>query len=61
MKKALLTLSAAAALTGCAPMGPNYQRPDLETPSQFKESSTWKYARPADHQPRGAWWRIRSS
>ena len=39
-------------------MGPNYARPDVETPSQFKESNAWHYARPADHLPRGAWWRI---
>ena len=58
MKRAILTLTTAVALSSCAPMGPNYQRTELETPSQFKESSTWKYARPADHQPRGAWWRI---
>src|SRR5687768_15359115 len=51
----LLTVIVAA---GCAPMGPNYQRPDVETPSQFKESGTWKYARPADHLPRGAWWTV---
>lgn len=43
---------------GCAPMGPNYQRPDLETPSQFKEGGPWRYARPSDHLPRGAWWTV---
>src|SRR6186997_796097 len=54
----LIILLTVAALTGCAPMGPDYRRPELETPAQFKESSTWKYARPADHLPRGAWWRV---
>lgn len=54
----LLILLTIIALAGCAPMGPDYRRPELETPSQFKESSTWKYARPADHLPRGAWWSV---
>jgi multidrug efflux system outer membrane protein len=48
----------AAFLTACAPMGPDFRRPDVETPSQFKESSTWKIARPADHLPRGSWWTV---
>ena len=59
MKKLLLTIAAAAAaFAGCAPMGPDYQRPELETPSHFKEGGGWKFARPADHLPRGAWWTI---
>lgn len=45
-------------LAGCAPMGPDYKQPDLETPSRFKEGGPWRYARPADHQPRGAWWTV---
>jgi multidrug efflux system outer membrane protein len=39
-------------------MGPDYRRVEIETPSMFKESGTWKYARPADHAPRGAWWTV---
>jgi multidrug efflux system outer membrane protein len=31
---------------------------DVETPSHFKESGVWKYARPADHLPRGSWWTV---
>lgn len=58
MKPGCFMLVAALALAGCAPMGPDYQRPELETPSQFKESTTWKFARPADHLPRGAWWTV---
>jgi len=60
MKQALLSLTAslAALLTGCAPLGPDYRRPDVETPPQFKESSTWRIAKPADHLPRGAWWTV---
>src|SRR6188508_2314603 len=57
--RAALAIVTVVSLTGsCAPMGPDYQRPDVETPSHFKESGTWKFARPADHLPRGAWWTV---
>jgi multidrug efflux system outer membrane protein len=58
MKLFPLAVSAALVLAGCAPVGPDYKLVDVETPSHFKESSVWKYARPADHQPRGSWWTI---
>lgn len=45
-------------LPGCQAMGPDYQTPELETPAKFKETSTWKFARPADHLPRGTWWTV---
>jgi NodT family efflux transporter outer membrane factor (OMF) lipoprotein len=44
-------------LAGCA-VGPDYQRPAAEVPSQFKELAGWKAAEP---QPAGsslAWWAI---
>jgi len=40
-------------LTGCK-MGPDYQRPAVETPPDWR----WKTAEPADHLPRGAWWKM---
>jgi multidrug efflux system outer membrane protein len=54
----LPALAGALALAGCAAVGPDYTAPTLDTPSQFKETSTWKFARPADHLPRGTWWRV---
>jgi len=55
-----LLLSAAVLLSGCA-MGPNYQRPSVEMPTEWKtaaDSVQWKEAAPRDQVPRGAWWEI---
>jgi NodT family efflux transporter outer membrane factor (OMF) lipoprotein len=45
------------ALTGCT-IGPNYERPPMETPAAYKESKDWVLARPADAQPKGQWWEV---
>lgn len=43
-------------------VGPDYVKPDVQTPSAFKEaqagSSTWKVATPSDMKNRGGWWEI---
>ncbi len=44
-------------LAGCA-VGPDYQRPDVETPAAYKEAGNWKKAEPKDEAPRGDWWRV---
>jgi len=50
-----------AALAGCAVLSP-HQRPDMAVPPAYKEpgpgGAVWKTAAPADHLPRGAWWRL---
>ncbi|MEO9382888.1 efflux transporter outer membrane subunit [Chromobacterium phragmitis] len=51
----LAALLAAAALTGCA-IGPDYARPKLDIPADFKEDGRWKSAEPQDEAPRGDWW-----
>ena len=51
----LLALS--IALAGCA-IGPDYQRPSVDTPVQFKQADGWKAAVPADALERGAWWQL---
>lgn len=48
-------LCALATLAGCA-VGPDYQRPEVAAPAQFKESQGWKMAEPQDEAPRGSWW-----
>jgi NodT family efflux transporter outer membrane factor (OMF) lipoprotein len=50
-------LCAALGLAGCA-VGPNYERPPVETPAAYKESKDWVLARPADAQPKGQWWEV---
>ncbi|MGI8605093.1 MAG: efflux transporter outer membrane subunit [Verrucomicrobiales bacterium] len=54
----LLSLALAAFFTGCALVGPDYERPEIELPASFKESQTWRRARPRDHETRGEWWRV---
>jgi NodT family efflux transporter outer membrane factor (OMF) lipoprotein len=51
----LAALAAAAALGGCT-VGPDYVRPGVETPAEFKELAGWKRAAPADAIARGRWW-----
>jgi len=48
-------LCALATLAGCA-VGPDYHRPEVAAPAQFKESQGWKMAEPRDDAPRGSWW-----
>lgn len=51
---ALLTL---LLLSSCA-IGPDYKRPELPVPAEFKQSRDWKIARPLDMAPRGQWWQM---
>ncbi len=50
----LLTLGLASA---CA-VGPDYEKPPVETPAAFKEAGEWTQAAPQDDFDRGAWWTI---
>jgi len=67
----LLTLT--IALSGCKPVGPNYQRPVYITPPIYKETGAptvtvppppnptgggWQPASPSDGMLRGKWWEI---
>jgi multidrug efflux system outer membrane protein len=58
----LSAMTMALLLAGCA-VGPDYQRPSVDTPDAFKEASLspeaarqWKKAQPADALTRGRWW-----
>ncbi|MBT9099773.1 efflux transporter outer membrane subunit [Methylovulum psychrotolerans] len=44
-------------LSGCM-MGPDYVRPKLTVPAEFKELKGWKQAQPQDHVLRGKWWKM---
>ena len=47
----------ASLLTACA-IGPDYQRPEVQTPVAFKETAGWKLAEPRDELARGNWWSV---
>ena len=42
-------------LAGCA-IGPNYAKPEVVVPQQWKEAGDWVVATPADALPKGKWW-----
>jgi NodT family efflux transporter outer membrane factor (OMF) lipoprotein len=42
-------------LAGCS-VGPDYVRPQVETPAAYKEAGNWKPAEPRDAAARGKWW-----
>src|SRR5262249_30658201 len=39
-------------------VGPDYERPPVETPDNYKEGVNWQPAQPHDDIDRGAWWSI---
>lgn len=53
----LSLLALSIALSACA-VGPDYKRPELNTPEQFKQVAGWKAAAPSDALERGAWWEL---
>ncbi|HEX7052637.1 MAG TPA: efflux transporter outer membrane subunit [Burkholderiales bacterium] len=42
-------------VAGCA-AGPDYVRPALDVPREYKEAQGWRAAQPADTAPKGEWW-----
>ncbi len=64
-------LLAIGTLTGCKPVGPNYNRPGYDAPAAYKETGAtsvvpppspnggaWQPASPSDGLLRGKWWEI---
>jgi NodT family efflux transporter outer membrane factor (OMF) lipoprotein len=49
---------ASVACSGCAAVGPNFERPAAIVSPQFKEIKGWKIATPRESEPKGAWWSI---
>jgi NodT family efflux transporter outer membrane factor (OMF) lipoprotein len=52
-----LVLAAVLALGGCM-VGPDYVRPEVDTPAAYKELEGWKRAEPRDQLARGQWWEM---
>ena len=55
MSRAVLALS--LLLAGCT-VGPDYARPDAESPAGWKEAGPWKEAAPRDALSKGPWWEL---
>src|SRR5580692_10184296 len=55
-----LVLLAALFVSGCRPVGPNYNRPPVDTPPAWKElpPDGWKTATPRDDIAKGNWWDV---
>src|SRR5262249_19644299 len=58
-RAALLAFVALVAAAGCS-VGPDYVRPQVETPGTYKEltDGEWKPAQPGDALGRGPWWEV---
>ncbi|AIN58367.1 efflux transporter outer membrane subunit [Pseudomonas soli] len=46
-----------AMLSACT-LSPDYHRPEISTPPQFKQAEGWTQANPSDAVARGAWWEL---
>ena len=57
MRATLLALGIGLLLSACA-AGPDYKRPKLDSPAQFKENKGWVQAAPLAVPAQGAWWTI---
>ena len=58
MRSRALSLGLAVLLAACK-AGPDYRKPDVATPADYKEAGeAWKQARPRDDADRGRWWDI---
>lgn len=53
-----LCLALCVALLSACAVGPDYQKPEMATPAQFKAAKGWSQANPSDAIARGAWWEI---
>ena len=54
---AALPLTVALLAGGCV-VGPNYHRPAIEIPANYKEDPNWQTAQPADAKLGGNWWEL---
>jgi NodT family efflux transporter outer membrane factor (OMF) lipoprotein len=57
MKKILLLIVILVVLVGCS-VGPDYTRPDVSVPAEYKELKGWREAQPRDQEIRSKWWEV---
>jgi NodT family efflux transporter outer membrane factor (OMF) lipoprotein len=55
--RSTLFIAISLLLSACA-VGPDYERPKMDTPAQFKENQGWVQAAPLTAPAQGAWWTI---
>ena len=60
---ALIALSCALSCVACTPLGPDYSRPALDLPANWKSAvdaapTQWRQALPADDFPKRDWWLV---
>ncbi|NDL61534.1 efflux transporter outer membrane subunit [Acerihabitans arboris] len=53
----LLSLALALILAGCM-VGPDYRRPAMTVPLEFKQAKGWTRAAPQDRAGKGEWWAV---
>lgn len=54
----LVCAAIGATLLASCVVGPDYKRPEVQTPATFRESAGWKIAEPRDELARGKWWNM---
>jgi NodT family efflux transporter outer membrane factor (OMF) lipoprotein len=47
-----------ALLTACSAVGPDYKKPDMNSPANWKTEPGWQVADPKDQVHKGKWWEI---
>jgi len=47
-----------ALLSACSAVGPDYKKPSVDAPKEWKTSIGWQLAAPEDHLFKGHWWEI---
>ncbi|WP_024646974.1 efflux transporter outer membrane subunit [Pseudomonas syringae] len=53
-----LGLAVCIAFISACSVGPDYQRPTMAAPVQFKAVQGWRAATPGDSMAKGAWWQV---
>lgn len=57
LKLSSLMLALVCSVSGCS-VGPDYHRPQVSVPTQFKQAKGWTQATPKDDLSKGEWWTI---
>ena len=57
---AALLLTGALLVSSCGVVGPEYERPVVDAPAEFRDAgdTAWSQGAPADALPKGAWWTV---